>query len=616
MKLPLGCVLLIKIRVRSLTTQYEKTMENREFFKVEENVETIIKIETDTFDDYEWNSTIEIVPDNIVDTYVCDSTIGMSEGVDNQNNVELPFEFQNVTVNSINNFDDILKNHLAEDKKQLNLKTNKCKYCGKKFKLRFGLNRHVQKHHKYNEIQGNIKNTKREEYSNANAKDRNTSNETLNSQSAVSVAPHNSITHNCHVLNIRQEKTTQSSVQMDLVNDNETSYSDINDLNNSSNTRQKKYFYCNICEKKFPSLVKYKNHQTRHDKPQSFSCKYCDRTFSGKGQCTNHEKTHIKCEKNTSTNVRGRKSSGQIHLMNSNRSIIATASNNSVANDLDIQRKKKIQQEEYSNANSKDRITSYEILNSQSAVSVASHHSITHNWPDSNIKEEKYTSSNVIETNNSYQINLPNGNESMFLTVSHNSTENNYHVLNIKQKHKRNKKKSTFCTTCNEDFADICALKNHMNMHMDRKPYVCQYCYQQFSREGPYNLHVKKHMLIKDDQKPMIEFTSNQDSKNFIKSLRFKCNYCEKTYSTLSRRLTHMKKFHIESDTTGSSIITYKKPKKPVQCDICLETFSSSGYLIQHKRIHSGDKPYTCVKCNVAFTFKSNLRAHQKKKIP
>lgn len=123
-------------------------------------------------------------------------------------------------------------------------------------------------------------------------------------------------------------------------------------------------------------------------------------------------------------------------------------------------------------------------------------------------------------------------------------------------------------------------------------------------------------MLIKDDQKPLIEFTSNQDSKNFIKSLRFKCNYCEKTYSTLSRRLTHMKKFHIESDTTGSSIIIYNKPKKPVQCDICLETFSSSGYLIQHKRIHSGDKPYTCVKCNAAFTFKSNLRAHQKKKIP
>lgn len=69
-------------------------MENREFCKVEENVETIIKIETDTFDDYEWNSTIEIVPENIVDDYLCDSTIGMSEGVDNQNNVELPFESQ------------------------------------------------------------------------------------------------------------------------------------------------------------------------------------------------------------------------------------------------------------------------------------------------------------------------------------------------------------------------------------------------------------------------------------------------------------------------------------------------------------------------------------------
>jgi len=79
-------------------------MENREFCIVEdqvpsrslisENVRTIIKVETDTFDDYEWNSTIEISQENIVDDYVWDSTIERSEDIDNQNNVELPFESQ------------------------------------------------------------------------------------------------------------------------------------------------------------------------------------------------------------------------------------------------------------------------------------------------------------------------------------------------------------------------------------------------------------------------------------------------------------------------------------------------------------------------------------------
>lgn len=46
---------------------------------------------------------------------------------------------------------------MAEDKIQLNLKTNKCKYCEERFKLNVGLNRHIQKHYNDNELQGNIK---------------------------------------------------------------------------------------------------------------------------------------------------------------------------------------------------------------------------------------------------------------------------------------------------------------------------------------------------------------------------------------------------------------------------------------------------------------------------
>lgn len=59
-------------------------MESRDFYAIEdhvslisENVENVIKVETDTMDDYVWESTIAI-----------------SKDVDYQNNVELPLESQ------------------------------------------------------------------------------------------------------------------------------------------------------------------------------------------------------------------------------------------------------------------------------------------------------------------------------------------------------------------------------------------------------------------------------------------------------------------------------------------------------------------------------------------
>ncbi|KAL1766139.1 zinc finger protein 92-like [Sigmodon hispidus] len=50
---------------------------------------------------------------------------------------------------------------------------------------------------------------------------------------------------------------------------------------------------------------------------------------------------------------------------------------------------------------------------------------------------------------------------------------------------------------------------------------------------------------------------------------------------------------------------------KPYECTNCRKLFQRSLALLEHKRIHSGDKPYECGECGKTFTRSSNLVKHQ-----
>ncbi|XP_030376603.1 zinc finger protein 37-like [Scaptodrosophila lebanonensis] len=174
------------------------------------------------------------------------------------------------------------------------------------------------------------------------------------------------------------------------------------------------------------------------------------------------------------------------------------------------------------------------------------------------------------------------------------------------------------CPECPEKFYNNYLVQLHIRtIHKNEKPFKCRYCEKVFTQAGSRNYHEKmlhptKHLADELPSEPpesqvQLPFCCIYCAKSFDTEYAlehhvklhntetpFKCNYCEQRFAS-----------HIDANKHE---LTHNE--KPFVCNICSKGFSYKARLEYHMTMHSGDRPYKCETCNVAFRRPNNLATH------
>ena len=150
------------------------------------------------------------------------------------------------------------------------------------------------------------------------------------------------------------------------------------------------------------------------------------------------------------------------------------------------------------------------------------------------------------------------------------------------------------CKVCDKWLGSKDNMVGHRNMHMDIKPFKCNFCERSY--RNPWNMHAHrkdKHAEEwKDEKSKRGVHAGRQNSKP--------CPKCDSSFPFLSELFQHLAEIHQDADS------------RELQCATCEKWLGSKLKLHNHMRTHTGERPFTCDFCPKTFFSENSLYGHRR----
>ncbi|XP_035683622.1 endothelial zinc finger protein induced by tumor necrosis factor alpha-like [Branchiostoma floridae] len=184
------------------------------------------------------------------------------------------------------------------------------------------------------------------------------------------------------------------------------------------------------------------------------------------------------------------------------------------------------------------------------------------------------------------------------------------------------------CDICQAQFTRRSKILAHRRRHAVERLFTCDICDEIFSKKGPYLSHRRTHNSNLTCRKCSAEFTDQKSLGEHIKEHtedRFLCDECDRPFLSRSALIQH-KRTHTgekpfackdchKTFAQKTTLIRHCRShtgEKPFVCDLCQKRFSEKGNMLTHRRIHTGEKPFKCETCETRFGKLSTLIQHRR----
>ncbi|XP_033165141.1 zinc finger protein 595 [Drosophila mauritiana] len=156
----------------------------------------------------------------------------------------------------------------------------------------------------------------------------------------------------------------------------------------------------------------------------------------------------------------------------------------------------------------------------------------------------------------------------------------------------------------------------------DQEPYKCHLCSKTFRMKGSLRIHLKVvHMMGVPCSNPNPSPTPAPTTSAVSASP--KLSICDRIRHTEPGALGNGNNSTCTASQpyalSGALSMLQQSPSSPEsgsatpklwECDVCSKSFTTKYFLKKHKRLHTGEMPYTCEICARTFTFQQSYHKH------